>query len=191
MRITSKIIEALSNKYTYIELSDNYGEPGYTLPSGKQGILLANWNKVPKHIGNALEKQFELEWFDEWVIKHSLPHSLAYRSKPNSYSWTPSYIETEYESIFTRDNAKSDIESYIEMLDHVPSKIDIFDLNWPEYGFTILEDDYESGWYGQENSPDSILEAIDRLYPNHTVIFCQLSNEQFRSNWKVAIKAKI
>lgn len=80
-----------------IEYASTYGEPGYS--TTKCGILLANWNDIPKEIAEELEKQCELEWSDEWIIDYD--NSRVYRTQPDCYWWQPSFKLFEDGSMLT------------------------------------------------------------------------------------------
>lgn len=70
----------------YAEWCTRYGEPGYHNP--ENGIILANWNDVPKGLADWLEKcGYSLEWSDEWMIDYA--HDKAYRTSADGYHWEP------------------------------------------------------------------------------------------------------
>ena len=158
-----------------------YGEPGHIDPT--TGIIFANWNNVPSEIQDTLEEQgYELEWSDEWII---CDEGLAWRTSPDSYSWSPSYRITDHGDILT---LRSDIQEWIEethCYDHmqtpqaIPSNYDLTSEGFIKFN----SDGYESGWFpGQTDDPKDILAKILEAYPNAKVCF-QASSSQFYASF--------
>lgn len=186
MKITTDILIALAEKYDYgsIDFCNNYGEPGYSKEHDL--ILFGNWNPYPKHVISAIEKQYDTEWNDEWIIDHD--RSLAYRTSPDCYSWTPSFIFTEDGEVFTQLDVDVYPEGYINMIKNDPTKIAMFKLDLDKLGFKLLETEGEYGWHDTNDDPKVMMEDLEKQYPHHDIIFCGLSKEQFRTTWKVAIR---
>lgn len=184
MNITYDTIQALDEKYNfYIDFAEGYGEPGYCKSGGKKGVLLSNWNDVPKHIVSALEKQYEIEYSDEWIVDHN--RGKCYRAQPDSYDWKPSVIFIDGD-FFTRDDAEDDPESYIEILVNDSEMVELFDVDLETYGFTKLNlDSYENGLYGTQDKPRDILKQLLQKHPKGEFIFGRYENEQFRCTFSV------
>lgn len=71
--------------------ADGYAEPGYTDPP-KRGVLLANWNSLPKNLDRILERAgYAIEWSDEWTTCDDC--NKAVRTQPDGYDWKPRYAE--------------------------------------------------------------------------------------------------
>lgn len=137
-----------------------YGEPGYSDPA--RGIILANWNNVPKGLADWLERQgFELEWSDEWAI---CSNGKAWRTSPDCYTWQPSFILSADGEMITRDDEPSAVIDELAMTDEgqcgivpscVPSWITAEDLT--SQGFTLYRGELESGFHpGQTDNPKTI-----------------------------------
>jgi len=190
MNLSQEIIERLAEKYS-IEIADDYGEDGYSLEDGKQGIMLSNWNDVPKHVQSRLEKDFELEWNDEWITDYS--RNEIYRTSPDSYGWKACYVffEEFNGEILTKKEAEDNCtEEYLQCLVNDPNRADIFDIldkNTSEelHGFLPLDLDFEAGFYGTNDNPAEILEGLLKEDPNGEFIFGDLSVEQFRTTFTV------
>jgi hypothetical protein len=149
----------------YCEYASNYGEPGYSDPTG--GILLANWNNVPDHVQHGLERRgFELEWSDEWSVHYETANGpAAYRTQPDSYGWTPSLIFLDDGSPFSRNEAQADPDDYLEILLDNPNRADTFGIDWALHGFESIQDG-ESGFHpGQTDKPETMLAAAQAM-PN-------------------------
>jgi len=112
-----------------------YGEPGYTLEDGKRAILFGNWNEIDNEseaFKEWLEKEFELEWCDEWVMDYV--NGKAYRTQPDGYEWQPSYVLTgDGEILGMEEEAgqKEVVKQYFDSkIDIVPSTIDLEKLGY-------------------------------------------------------------
>lgn len=178
-----KLIQRHKKHFNIDDYASDYGEPGYTLPEGKQGILLANWHDVPEHISNWIEHHYVTKWSDEWVIDSS--ESLAYRSSPDCYGWSPSYFLTNDCEIFSIHYAKDHIEEYTDYLIDNSDMCDNFGINWLEHGFSKYNiGEYETGFYpGQNDRPEKILTEIKAKFPNAEVLFKKQSVGQFDVSW--------
>lgn len=186
MELSYDLIQAIANKHNFwFDFAGEYGEPGYDLPEGKKGIVMANWNEVPEHIANAIEKQWEIEWSDEWVVTYYNGESKAYRCSGDSYCWKPSFVILDGE-VLGLEEILEDPEPYIETLINDSNKINTFDdISLEELGFELIEDKFEHGWYGQCDHPADILSKLLEKHPDGEFVFSDLENEQFRSNFSV------
>lgn len=167
----------------YLEWCSEYGEPGYSQP--ETGVMLANWNPIPRTIMDYLEAQgFELEWSDEWTINYN--SSKAYRTSPSSYDWESSVVYYDGEPLFRDDDDPADIIEAIAMTDWnqeagcVPSWITPSDLE--EVGYVkVNHEDFESGWFpGQTDDPAKIAKAIwNGPKRVERLVFRKVENSQF------------
>lgn len=188
MNITREILELLSDKYCHIDWCSSYGEKGYS--HEKEMILFSNWNRFPKYVNKALEKQFELEWSDEWIISDRT--HKCYRTKGDCWHWKPYYtIINDCEVVggdeLENDNNRKLVELYIneELIDN-PDKVNLFNIKLSSFGFELIDDNYyESGWYGRSDNPSKILKDLKEKFPDKEFIFSGLRNEQFRSTFYV------
>jgi hypothetical protein len=186
MQITVEMVEALLNKHGShqdLEYCEEYGEPGYTKEFPDKPILFANWNPLPRHVIRRLEKQFDLEWSDEWEIDYNHSGSRAFRCSPDCYGWTPSYVLVDCE-IYTKQELEENpeaLERYIEeyLLDN-HRRCDLLGIKWEEHGFRQINGDFESGLYpGQTDDPRKILRYWQGELPDHEFIFGNYSSGQF------------
>src|SRR5262245_2729049 len=71
-----------------------YAEPGYQQP--RKGVLWANWNNLPRDLGDLLEKAgWACEWSDEWTTCDACQKAI--RTEPDSFCWEPSYAVGEHD----------------------------------------------------------------------------------------------
>lgn len=71
--------------------ADGYAGTGYTQP--KHGVLMANWNCLPRGLDTILERAgYGVEWSDEWTTCEDCNKAL--RTSPDSHDWRPSYADT-------------------------------------------------------------------------------------------------
>lgn len=190
--LTFDEIEALSNKYQIWMnvVAEDYGEPGYSLSPDSNGVLLGNWNNCPSHVTHVLEKQFDLEWLDEWTTDRD--NQKAYRTQPDSHAWLPYYVEINGD-IISGDECEEDPEWYItEYLlndsDHVLYHNIEIDLT--EHGFTLCDGDYENGWYHKKDVPSEILTKAEKEWPDCDFAFGDCTSEQFRVNFALYRRPK-
>jgi hypothetical protein len=180
----TKLARTLESAEAYLQdkhqalWAHGYGEPGYADPP--RGILLANWNDVPRGLADWLERQgFGLEWFDEWTI---CDNGKAWRTSPDSYAWESSLVYGEG-FMLTRDDDHAEIIDTIAMTDYaqqaecVPSWIDASDLQ--DAGYTLHAVKLESGFHpGQTDDPAKIArEAFEA--GAERVVFRKVENSQF------------
>lgn len=160
------------------EWGAEYGEPGYANP--EFGVILANWNNVPKGLADWLETVgYALEWSDEWTIVDG----KAYRTQPDCYSWESSLILTDDGEYLTRDDSPSDILECLAMSDHghpvrcVPSWVSVDSLT--SEGYALFKGELESGMFlGQTDNPEKIArQAFEQ--GAERVIFRKVENSQF------------
>lgn len=191
MYYSAETIERLIEKHcSYVNVADEYGEPGYTRNFPNMPIFFADWNSMPKKVRRWLEDRINLEWEDEWVISYNYP-SKAYRTQPDCWSWTPSYIANDWTNgeIIGRDEmeASEDLQkSYIEeyLLDD-PHVCDMFDLDYSKFGFEQINGEFENGWYHRDDNPEEVLKYWQEKLPDYEFIFGNYSNEQFRCNFNL------
>ena len=88
-----KLYKYIDKKGYDIQSFEDYIEPRYGL-NGKNGVLLANWNNIPKKFLKAMETYFCIEWADEWAACSHCNKIL--RTVWDSYGWEPSYKFDEY-----------------------------------------------------------------------------------------------
>lgn len=164
--------------------ANEYGSRGYTQP--QRGVILANWNNVPKGLADWLEKQgFELEWSDEWDI---CGQGKAWRTSPDSYSWEPDTHTTHDGELITRDDPPSDwiaemeSDKYGQPLGVLPSWITVADIE--EAGYKLYEGDKESGWFpGQTDDPDEVRRRAFKAGFDK-IVFRKTEQSQFYMKWE-------
>lgn len=179
-----RIVERHAGECQYASV---YGEPGYDDPEG--GILLANWNKVPKTVQEGLARRgFELEWFDEWTLI-GCPEK-AYRTKGDCYAWTQYYVWPEDGDPVGGDKIENDEETrrwYVEeyLLDD-PTHCNLFRIDFAAMGFIRLEPGYETGFHpGQTDDPKKVFEQLQAKMPGKEFLFDLTSTGQFDIGWQV------
>lgn len=169
-----------------VEYASAYGEPGYAC---EKGVVLANWNNVPGGLANALEREgYECEWYDEWVIDYS--YDKAWRTSPDSYSWTCAVQYDDDGELMTPDD---DVSRWIEWAqcecpDETPRALPAFiargDIE--AAGWKLYRDDYESGFHpGQTDNPKEITKELMQFHDK--VLFQHTENSQFYSKFAVYV----
>jgi hypothetical protein len=201
---------------TVHEYASEYGEPGYSTRGGP--VLLGDYwcrrqdcgyperyddnggafsGKVKLHsldyhyprVFAFLEREgCELEWHDEWTVVDD----KAYRTQADSYSWQPTAVWNDEICDYMVNG--EDIDLWLEWATNNPRRClmraSFTDDQLREHGFVERECDYESGWYGREDNPQSIFNAITEREPNTDVLFKLANVEQFRVTFCVFVRER-
>ncbi len=176
---TAHLQQYLQDKHN-AEWCSKYGEPGY--PDPAKGVVLANWNNVPKRIADYLEEAgFSLEWSDEWWIDYA--NEKAYRTRPDSYHWESQIHLTRGGDYITPDDPFSDWLEELQATDYahepacLPSRYTEQDL--AEHGFVLFADQQENGFHAsRSDTPEPVQKAAFEKGAE-AVIFRKVENSQF------------
>lgn len=165
-----------------------YGEPGYTVGEGKKGILFADWNKFSKRELKIIEKKYEIEWKDEWVVIDG----EAYRTTHDSYHWQPSIVWVEGDYVPVKELVRD--EGYLEeeFMNSPKRAINFRDEGYREtlegMGFREGEETYRNGLHqGMDDDPEKIYE---RLKDRCDVIFEVSEVSQFYISFRAWAREK-
>ena len=196
----NKILDKLLFDGIVMDIAPDYAEPGYTLDTGKEKILIGDWNSsaIDKELTEKLEECFELVWSDEYMV--CMHCTNAFRVQPDSYMWQPYYyVFNECEPVcFDCVSEEEDwlvelIEDFIDeptKLMQVPIDTD----KLVEQGFTRYNEyHYESGFHrGQDDRPDTIMESVitKLVVSDYDFIFVQSSAEQFAIRFDLYYRQK-
>lgn len=179
-----------------------YAEPGYGsfLSDETPVVVLGDWNpkrfprdgeapltpveSLPERLAASLERLgAEIEWLDEWDSCSECYRAI--RTQPDSYSWMPSFIETDNGRVCHEcaiDGGEDYLTDYIGNPDKCvtwcePSHVEQFGyVKWSPGD----PHDYESGWHpGQNDDPRVIFDQITDVHPDAEVIFFLDSSGQF------------
>ncbi len=192
MNITEKrtqiIIDALVNRYD-ASLCDHYGEPGYRDP--EKQIVFANWNYIPSNLSEYIEDAgYSIEWSDEWLINGS--DNKAYRTKPDSHDWEPSYSITNDGEIITIHDTADDWIDHAMVLSHVqevmhsvPSAVDLIDNDSDLY---FIDEKYSIGFGGGDDAPVEIAKHFLGLSGVSGIVFQLNGSSMFSQDYVVWLK---
>jgi hypothetical protein len=153
---------------------------GYTLATGKRGILFGNWNEFSARAGNLLERAgWELEWEDQWTTCDYC--GKAVRTSPNSYSWQPAYIKHDG-NIYCQECA--DVDAYLADLQDDASRACFDWIDPSEHGYVLLQGEYENGLHpGQNDDPAKILAALHAT-GRRGIVFRVIGTGQFDTTFE-------
>lgn len=176
-----------------IEIYPGYSEPGYD----GETVALGNWNGISKYENNKyialddtpervcklLEKLgVSCEWSDEWTSCGDCGKLV--RTTGNSYSWQPSFVIIDDCELVCHECM--DNESYLESLEgNCEKACTIADIDPCDYGYVKLEE-YESGWYGINDSPTKIGKSLEEKGISRFIFYIE-GNEQFRTRFSVYV----
>lgn len=171
-------------KYDHPSFAESvYGEPPC------EGVFLCNWNNVPQHITNWLEKRgFECLWNDEYL--HDYENNRVFRCEATHYGWMPQFIcndWTNYE-VIGEDDLQDIADEYInEYLLNDPKVADhlLEHAKIRENGFEPLIRG-ENGLHAyQTDDPEKMMESAKEQYPNADFIFVIDSVGQFDTHFSL------
>lgn len=194
------------------DYASDYGERGYSLDNDEGFFAIGNWwcrlgqygrgecdfeecytngtkktHSIDLHYpslftwleGLGMETAFD----DEWIIIDD----KAYRTEPDSYSWESSLLYTDGEYLTPDDDFDSWLEVVANSSSHaLPSFL--WDKELAAAGFVERECDFESGWYGREDDPAKIMEAIKEEEPHSDVVFKLSGVGQFAARFCVYVR---
>lgn len=192
MNITQKrtdiILNILSEKH-YAEYCSEYGESGYQNP--ESGIIFCNWNNISQLIQDYLELAgYNLEWSDEWYIDYN--YNKAWRTSPDSYSWVRAIAFTDAGEVITPDDSVETWVEYAELTDYnqpiKPLPDWIADDDLITLGYTKIDNEFESGFYGTCDNPKKIAKQLFEKQSAESVVFKMDYSEQFRVGFSVFYK---
>lgn len=205
-----KTVQALAVRTAqdYWETADEYGEPGYgsTWPVETALVVLGDyWCKCDRNNDlrdlHSLEDHYpriwaqlagrgvEFEWHDEWTVDYET--GKAYRTRPDSYSWQPSVMFTEYGDLVTPDD---DIETLAQHCDETGTPLSRNFATTDDLavaGFTPYSVDNETGWHsGQTDDPSKVAQTARRLFPDCQVIHYVTGQGQFDTRWTTYVRTE-
>ena len=162
----------------YFDMACGCVEPGYD----DNPVILANWNHVPDKVFTNLEsKGFSCEWLDEWITCSDC--GKAFRTSPDSWEWQMSGVILDGEALCLE--CLDPIE-YMESLENNPKKAlttAVSDkYNPTKYGYKLVNDDFESGWYGTTDNPVEVLKQAQQKQQGK-YLFAITSQGQFAINF--------
>lgn len=167
----------------YFDVACGCNEPGYN----DKPVLLADWNHVPNKVYNRLEALgFACEWSDEWATCSEC--GKAVRTLPNSYSWQPAYELGDGELLCLECLNPEEHYAKLENNSRRAATTEIAFRYPPEdYGYSLVEEDFESGFYGSDN-PETILANAQANQPGRYV-FVMTDQGQFSIGFALYRKA--
>jgi hypothetical protein len=195
---TTKVIEFLEEILEHVDYAFAYGEPGYDDPAGETPLIVFStyWCRCrdyedERHPDSPLhpidvhypaefelleEQGVKLEWYDEWIIDHET--SKAYRTEADGAFWMPSYVLWECD-LLTPDNS---IETWLDWITEnppyynevkaiperaLPVRFDTV-VGWEQWPDDTT--DFRNDWYGNNDDPAKIQEAIRREHGEETYV---------------------
>ena len=157
-----------------------YDETRYDLPENEEDR---------KYFTTWLDYLTQDMWgfYDEYsVCEHC---NKAFRSSPDSYSWTQNYWLGDG-FIICEDCVKEDYaEEYLESLQNNPHTANtiLSDAEMENAGYEKVKEDCEEGWYGRCDDPEEILEREMKENTDGKYVFSISGSGQFHTDfdlWK-------
>lgn len=178
------IRQAAENKNIDIDISYEYGEPGYLLDDDKKAILFSNWDDFSKYpnIKNFLEEHYEIEWYNEWIVDYDDDRGICYRNSPDSYHWQPSFVWIKdgiYGCSAINEMNDKDFVQFLDEADYINNSAKAVNLN----GFEargILVTNEDARMFENHRDPEKMMEEVINIYPEGTDFYFVIDSvEQF------------
>ena len=195
-----ELLFAIAERMGYdIHMAEGCVEPGYD----DKPIAMGNWNdetvwdketgrsrvvdKTMPRLAKLFEKLgYEVEWDDEWAVCEDC--GKAFRTQPNSYSWTPYYWGSDCGYV-CGDCVKENPDDYLEWLSGHDDRAEVFGIDLSEHGYEKYNhDNYETGFHpGQNSDPEAVAKEL-RDKGITDFIFVIDSVGQFDCDWDCWIR---
>lgn len=137
------------------EYADNSDTP-------EAGILMANWNNVPKHVQTVLERAgYELEWSD--CVTACSGCCKVIRTEPTHYGWKRQFWLGDGE-ILCEKCVADDPSGYLDSLRGNPNAAHTLrSVDLSEHGYIPVWGEFENGFHaGQDDDPKAIAKALEK-----------------------------
>lgn len=200
IKFLEEALGELGSEY-FVDYATSYGEPGYSLGSGATPLVVLGYywcrcdnyedeynvdlplHSISVHYPDEWETMeengVEFEWYDEWVVVHE--EGAAYRTSPDSYSWTPSVIADGEHGIWLTPNTAD--EDWFAWASNNPDYCipEAMLDDWPADDWKQYEGDFQAGLHeGMDSKPADIYAEILEATPEGTeVIFVLTEGSQF------------
>lgn len=208
--MTTKTTESFDKVYEHIRENSIWDEIDMDIANDHDGntyIIMHGWNdvgkfsKVAKQVLGIDEDEevyiddilgVEIVFSDEYITCTDC--NSVIRTSPDSYSWQPDFFVGDgFIACSKCFNEQEDYqEAYIEdKINNPKSAINglITEDQLEELGFERVGEEFESGWYHKEDSPEEIYEKLSQDYEE--VVFLINNVEQFRINFVTFVRGEI
>jgi hypothetical protein len=184
-------IQTFLKKYPDVTIAEGCSEPGYD----DKPVILTNWNNIPSKVFDSLESQgYSCEWEDEWTTCDEC--GKAFRTSPNCYGWQRyGIINTETCEVICGDCLKESPQDYLKSLENdfknalTTSLASVIDVE--NYGYKLVENDFQHGFYGQMDNPEDILKKFLEKNPQGKYLFVMTAQGQFATDFAIYEKVKV
>ena len=209
MKMTTQTTENFDKVYDYIrennvwddiymDIADDHEENTYIIMDSWDDI--AKFAKIVKQVLGIDEDEeiyidevlgVEIVFSDEYNTCSDC-HSVI-RTSPDSYHWQPDFMMGD--GFIACSKCFNENEDYQE--DYIEEKINnpktainglITEERLEELGFKRVGEEFESGWYHKEDSPEEIYEKLSQKYDE--VVFFISNVEQFRINFVTFVRGE-
>jgi len=150
------------------------------------------WERSDEYDTDMLDEITEGRWgfSDSYAICDHCGKLI--QTEPDSYSWKPDfYIDYEYGDITCGDCVREDPANYLESLINNPESANtiLSSQDLMDEGFErVNAEEFESGWYGRNDSPKEILSNVLDKYPDAECVFSIAQNQQFATMFDLWIR---
>jgi|GEM_PF-3657030 len=177
----------------FIEAKDEDGNPFLILYEWKdvqdiQKIINPEFEATNKYDTSVLDSLNNIKWgfADEWSICEECDSVI--RTEPNSYSFVPDYWLSETHGLLCGNCVRNNHAlEYVQTLINEPRQANtiLSSENLEELGFTLIDKDFESGWYDRHDSPEEILNTALEKHPEGAFLFSISGVSQFATQFEL------
>lgn len=177
----------------FIEAEDEDGNPFLILYEWKdvkalQKVIKPDFEPKDEYDTSVLDSMKNIGWgfADEWSKCDECDKLI--RTSPDSYSFKPDYWLSDEHGLLCGDCVRDNHAlEYAQTMINEPRKANTIlgENELEELGFTLIDKDFENGWYDRHDSPEEILEAALEKHPEGAFLFSISGVGQFATQFEL------
>lgn len=177
----------------FIEAEDEDGNPFLILYEWKdvqalQKVIKPDFEPKDEYDTSVLDSMENIDWgfADEWSKCDECDKLI--RTSPDSYSFKPDYWYSDEHGLLCGDCVRNNHAlEYAQTLINEPRKANTIlgENELEELGFTLIDKDFENGWYDRHDSPEEILETALEKHPEGAFLFSISGVGQFATQFEL------
>lgn len=190
------IIEKLNDSDgDFVIANDEEGNPFLIVYDWKdvqalQKVIKPDFEPKDEYDTSVFDELKNIDWgfADEWAKCDECDKLI--RTSPDSYSFKPDYWFSDEHGLLcgdcVRNNHDVSLEYVRTMINNAEKANTILGENeLEELGFTLIDKDFENGWYDRHDSPEEILETALEKHPEGAFLFSISGVGQFATQFEL------
>lgn len=177
----------------FIEAEDEDGNPFLILYEWKdvqdiQKVIKPDFEPKDEYDTSVLDSMKNIDWgfADEWSKCDECDKLI--RTSPDSYSFVPDYWLSDEHGLLCGDCVRDNHAlEYAQTMINEPRQANTIlgENELEELGFTLIDKDFENGWYDRHDSPEEILETALEKHPEGAFLFSISGVSQFATQFEL------